>query len=126
MKNKEIIRLFFLSLEEATLFPKSMFLILSISETSVIAETLAFCGQLSIIYPFPLQLNHLFSFMSFDILTSKFLGVGVIDPRSILDRYEKKTFLLDTSGTWIKNMTAFKGLLSVICTIVEDMTFFLI
>ncbi len=75
-----------------------MFSISSISEASVIAETLAFSGQLSIVCPFPLHLKHLPSFMSCDISASEFLGIGVIDPRSVLDRREKDVFLLGTAG----------------------------
>ena len=103
-----------------------MFSILSISEVSVIAETLEFSGQLSIVCPFPLQLKHFPSFMSCDISTSKFLGVRVIDPRSVLDKRKKKVFLLGTAGTWEENMTAFQGTLAVVCTVIEDLAFFLI
>ena len=74
-----------------------MFSISSISEVSVIAETLAFSGQLSIVCPLPLQLKHLPSFMSFDNSASKFLGDGVRDPRSVLDRREKKSVLVGYS-----------------------------
>ena len=103
-----------------------MFSISSISEASVITETLAFFGQLSIVCPLSLQLKHLPSFISCDILTSKFLGVEVIDPRSVLDRHEKEVFLLGIAGAREENMTAFKGTLAIVCTIVEDLAFFLI
>ena len=103
-----------------------MFLILSISEASVIAETLAFFRQLSIICPLFLQLKHLPSFMSCDISASKFLGVGVIDPQSVLDRRKKEVFLLDIAGAREENVTAFKGTLAVVCTVIEDLAFSLI
>ena len=103
-----------------------MFLILSISETSVIAETLVFSGQLSIVCPLPLQLKHFSSFMSCDILVSKFLGIRVIDPRSILDRRKKEVFLLGTAGALEELVTALKGTLAIVCIVVEDLAFFLI
>ena len=64
--------------------------------------------------------------MSCDISTSKFLGVGVIDPQSVLDRCKKEVFLLGIAGAWEENVTAFKGTLAVVCTVVEDLAFFLI
>ena len=103
-----------------------MFSILSISEAFVIAETLAFFGQLSIICPLFLQLKHLPFFMSCDISASKFLGVRVINPRSMLDRREKEVFLLGIESVQEENVTAFKGILAVVCTVVEDLAFFLI
>ena len=103
-----------------------MFLILSISETSVITETLAFSGKLSIICPLPLQLKHLPSFMSCDISTSEFLGVEVIDPRSVLDRRKKEVLLLGIASTQKENVTALKRTLAVVCTVVEDLAFLLI
>ena len=103
-----------------------MFSILFISETSVIAETLAFFGQLSIVCPLSLQLKHLPSFMSCDISASEFLGVGVINPQSVLDRREKKVFLLGIAGAWEENVTAFKGTLAVVYTVVEDLALSLI
>ncbi len=103
-----------------------MFSILSISEVSVIAETLAFSGQLSIVCPLPLQLKHLPFFMSCDISASEFLGVGVIDPRSVLNKCKKEVFLLGTAGAWEENVTALKGTLAVVCTVVEDLAFSLI
>ena len=103
-----------------------MFSISSISEASVIAETLAFSGQLSIVCSFSLQLKHLPSFMSCDISASEFLGVGVINLQSMLDRCEKEVFLLGTTGAQEENVTAVKGILAVVCTVVEDLAFFLI
>ena len=103
-----------------------MFSISSISEASVIAETLAFFGQLSIVCPLSLQLKHLPSFMSCDISASKFLSVEVIDPQSVLDRRKKEVFLLGIAGAQEKNVTAFKGILAVVCTVIEDLAFFLI
>ncbi len=103
-----------------------MFSISSISEASVIAEILAFSGQLSIVFPLPLQLKHLPSFMSCDISTSKFLGVGVIDPRSVLNRHEKDMFLLGTVGALEEPVTVLKRTLAVIRTVVEDLAFSLI
>ena len=103
-----------------------MFSILSISEIFVIAETLAFFGQLSIVCPLSLQLKYLPSFMSCDISASKFLGVGVIDPRSVLDRREKEVFLLGIVDAREENVTAFKETLAVVCTVVEDLAFSLI
>ncbi len=103
-----------------------MFSILSISEASVIAETLIFSGQLSIIYPLLLQLKHLPFFMSFNISVSKFLGVGVIDPRGILDRCKKEVFLLGTVDAQEESVTAFKGTLAIVCTVIEDLAFSLI
>ncbi len=103
-----------------------MFSISSISEVSVIAETLAFSRQLSIVCPFPLQLKRFPSFMSCDISASEFLGVRIIDPRSVLDRLEKEVFLLGTAGAQEENVTALKGTLAVVCTVVEDLAFSLI
>ena len=103
-----------------------MFLISSISEASVIAETLAFFGQLSIVCPLSLQLKYLPSFMSCDISAFKFLGVGIIDPRSVLDRRKKEVFLLGIAGAREENVTAFKRTLAVVCTVVEDLAFSLI
>ncbi len=103
-----------------------MFSILSIFEAFIIAETLAFSGQLSIVYPLLLQLKHLPSFMSCDILTSKFLGIRVIDPQSVLDRCKKETFLLDTTDALEKPVTALKRTLAIVCTVIEDLAFFLI
>ena len=103
-----------------------MFSISSISEASVIAEMLAFFEQLSIVYPLSLQLKHLPSFMSCDISASKFLGVEVIDLRSVLDRRKKEVFLLDIAGAREENVTAFKGTLAIVCTVVKDLAFSLI
>ncbi len=64
--------------------------------------------------------------MSCDISASEFLGVGVIDPQSVLDRREKEVFLLGTAGARKENVTALKGTLAVVCTVVEDLAFFLI
>ena len=101
-------------------------MILSISEVSVIAETLAFFGQLRIVCLFLLQLKYFLSFMSYDISTSKFLGVGVIDPQSVLDRRKKKVFLLGIADAWKENVTALKRNSAVVCTIVENLAFSLI
>ena len=103
-----------------------MFLILSISKASLIAETLVFLRQLSIVCPLSLQLKHLPSFMSCDISVSKFLGIGVIDPRNVLDRRKKDIFLLGMAGAQEENVTAFKGTLAVVCTVVENLALFLI
>ena len=103
-----------------------MFSILSISEASVIVEMLAFFRQLSIVCPLSLQLKHLSSFISCDISASEFLGVGVMDPRSVLDRREKEVFLLGIAGAREENVTAFKGTLAVVYTVVEDLALSLI
>lgn len=95
IKDEKIIRLFFLSLERATLFPGQLFSILLIFEVSVITEILAFFGQLSIIYSFPLQLKHCLFFMSQNISASEFWVVGVIVPQSVLNRHKKEMLLLD-------------------------------
>ena len=103
-----------------------MFSISSTYEASVIAEILAFLGQLSIVYPLPLQLKHLPSFISRDVFASEFRGVGVIVPRTVLDRREKEVLLLDTIGAREELVTAFKETLAVVCTVVEDLAFSLI
>ena len=103
-----------------------MFSISSISKASVITETLAFFGQLSIVCLLSLQLKHLPSYISCDISASKFLGVGVIDPQSVLDRRKKEVFLLGIAGAREENVTAFKRTLAVVCTVVENLAFFLI
>ena len=64
--------------------------------------------------------------MSYDISASKFRGVGVIDPRSVLNRREEEVFLLGIAGAREENVTAFKETLAVVCTIVEDWAFSLI
>ena len=103
-----------------------MFSISFISKAFVIAETLAFFRQLSIVCPLSLQLKHLPSFMSCNISASKFLGVGVINPRNVLDKRKKEVFLLGIAGAWEENVTAFKGTLAVVCTVIEDLAFSLI
>ena len=87
---------------------------------------MAFLGQLSIIWPFSLQLKHLPFFMSRDVSASKFRGVGIIIPQSVLDRHEKEGLLLDIVGACGKLMTALRGTLAIVCTIVEDLAFSLI
>ena len=64
--------------------------------------------------------------MSCDISTSKFLGIKIIDPRSVLDRCKKEIFLLDIIDVQKENMTAFKKILAVVCTVIEDLAFLLI
>ncbi len=64
--------------------------------------------------------------MSCNISASEFLGVGVIDPRSVLDRRKKEVFLLGIAGALEKLVTAFKGTLAIVCTVVEDLAFSLI
>ena len=64
--------------------------------------------------------------MSCDISASKFLGIGVIDPQSVLDRRKKEMFLSGIAGAREENVTAFKGTLAVVCTVVEDLAFSLI
>ncbi len=64
--------------------------------------------------------------MSCDISASDFLGVGVINPRSVLDRRKKEVFLLGTTDVLEEPMIAFKGTLAVVCTVVEDLAFSLI
>ncbi len=64
--------------------------------------------------------------MSCDISVSEFLGIGVIDPRSVLDRREKEVFLLCTAGALEEPVTALKGTLAVVYTVVEDLAFSLI
>ncbi len=103
-----------------------MFSISSISEASVIVKTLAFFGQLSIICPLPLQLKPLPSFISCDISASEFLGVAVIDPRSVLDRRKKELFLLGITSALEEPVTALKGTLAVVRIVVEDLAFSLI
>ena len=101
-----------------------MFSILSIFKASVIAKTLAFFGQLSIVCPFSLQLKHLSSFVSCDISASKYLGVRIIEPQSVLDRRKKEVFLFGIAGAQEENVTAFKGTLAIVCTGVKDLAFF--
>ena len=69
-------------------------------------------------------MKHLPFFMSYDISASEFLGVGVIDLQSVLDRREKKVFLLGIAGGWEENVTALKRTLAVVCTVIEDWAFF--
>ncbi len=64
--------------------------------------------------------------MSCDISASKFLGVGVIDPQSVLDRCEKEVFLLGTAGALEEPVTALKKTLAVVRTVVKDLAFSLI
>ncbi len=64
--------------------------------------------------------------MSCNISASEFLGVGVIDPQSVLDRREKEVFLLGTAGALKEPVIALKGTLAVVCTVVEDLAFSLI
>ena len=64
--------------------------------------------------------------MSCDISASKFLGVRVIDPQSVLDKRKKEVFLLGTAGAREENVIALKGTLAIVCTIVEDLAFSLI
>ncbi len=64
--------------------------------------------------------------MSCDISASEFLGVGVIDPQSVLNRREKELFLLGTADAREEPVTALKGILTVVCTVVEDLAFSLI
>ena len=64
--------------------------------------------------------------MSCDISLSKFRGVGVIISQSMLDRRKKEVLLLDIVGAWEKLVTALKGILASICTVVEDLAFSLI
>ena len=103
-----------------------MFSISSTCEAFVIAEILAFSGQLSIVCPLSLQLKHLPSFISRDFSASEFRGVGVIVPQSLLDRREKEVLLLDTVGAREELVTALKGTLAVVRTVVEDLAFSLI
>ena len=103
-----------------------MFLILSISKASVIIETLAFSRQLSIICLFPLQLKRFLFFMSCNILASKFLGVGIINPQNMLNKCKKKMFLLSIAGAWKEFVIVLKRTLALVCTIVENLTLSLI
>ena len=103
-----------------------MFSISSTCEASVIAEILAFMGQLSIVCLFPLQFKNLPSFISRDVSASEFRGIGVIVPRSVLDRCKKDVLLLDIVGARKELVTALRGTLAVVRTIVKDLTFSLI
>ena len=58
--------------------------------------------------------------MSCDISASEFLGVGVIDPQSMLDRHKKEVFLLSIAGAQEENVTVFKGTLAVVVTVIEE------
>lgn len=100
-----------------------MFSKLSISEASTIAETLAFSGQLSVVYPFLLHLKHLPSFMSRDISTSEFRDIGVIVAQTKLDKLGKEVLLLDT-GTWKDPVIAFKRTLRYSCYYSRRLDFF--
>ena len=64
--------------------------------------------------------------MSYDILTFKFLGVGVIDPQNVLDKRKKDVFLLNIIGAWKKSVIVLKEILAIICTIVKDLALSLI
>ncbi len=64
--------------------------------------------------------------MSCDISASKFLGIGVIDPRNILDRCKKEVLLLDIAGVRKKLVTAIERILAVVYAIVEALAFSLI
>ena len=64
--------------------------------------------------------------MSGNISASKFLGVGVIDPQSVLDRCKKELFLLGIAGAWEENVTVFKKTLAVVGTVIKDLAFSLI
>ena len=44
----------------------------------------------------------------------------------MLDRHEKEVLLLDTIGAWEELVTALRGTLAAVCTVVEDLAFFLI
>lgn len=103
-----------------------MFSILFLFEASIIAETLVFLRQLSIVYSFFLQLKHFSSFISYDISTSKFLGIKVIDAWNVLDGSKKDVFLLNIAGAWKENIIALTKTLAVVYIIVEDLAFFLI
>ena len=75
-----------------------MFSISFIYKVFVIADILAFLGQLSIVCSFLLQLKYLLFFISSNVSASKFQGVGVIVPQNVLDKYKKEVLLLDTVG----------------------------
>ena len=66
------------------------------------------------------------SFISCNVSVSGFRCVRVIVPQSMLDRHEKEVLLLDTVGTWKELVSALRKTLAVICTIVENLAFFLI
>ncbi len=57
---------------------------------------------------------------------SEFRDVGVIVPRSVLDRREKEVLLLDTVSARKELVIALKGTLAAIRTIIEDLAFSLI
>lgn len=95
----------------------------SISEISIITETLVFSRQLNIIYPFSLHLKYLPSFISCDISISKFRDLRIIVTQSELDRYGKEILLLNIS-TQEEPMTTLKGILDVVYIIVKDLAFF--
>lgn len=90
------------------------------------AETLVFSGQLSIIYSLPLYLKHCSTFTRCDILASKFLGIGVIDPQSVFNRHKKVIFCLGIADGWKKTMIALKKKLAIIYIIVKNLAFSLI
>ena len=71
-------------------------------------------------------MKHLPSFINYDISASKFLGVEFIDCQSVLDRRKKDVLLLGIVGAWKEFITALKRTLTVVCIIVEDLTFSLI
>ncbi len=64
--------------------------------------------------------------MSCDISASEFLGIGVIDPQSVLDKRKKEVFMLGTTGALEEPVTTLKGILAVVRTVVEDLAFSLI
>ena len=64
--------------------------------------------------------------MSYDISTSEFLDIEVIDPQSVLDRCKKEVFLLDIASAQKELVTNLKGTLVVVCTIIENLDFSLI
>lgn len=62
--------------------------------------------------------------MNYDISASEFLGIEIINPQSVLNRRNKKAFLLSTTSVCKETVTVFKGTLAVIYTIVKDLAFF--
>lgn len=114
----------FFVFRKSNIFFWSMFLISFISETSVIAETLAIPEQLSIVCLLLLQLKYLFSVMSCIMSISEIRDITVIVSWKILDRYKKEVLLLNTVDTQEKLLTALEKILSVVYTIVDNLSFF--
>ena len=75
--------------------------------------------------PLFLYLKHFPSFTSRDFFSFKFRGIWVRICQSELNKRKKKVLLWDIS-TQEKLVITFKEILAIICTIIEDLAFFLI